>query len=189
MAECGHTFEFQPDTDDNCLVLQPQEALANGRSKSEHPGERIPLRERNNHPDLAEMFVKRESILKTTKDTDLDWLSVVYHESRGFELGTFDSSLLATTVKKQSINWDRIAHSYIEDIINMAHTFVCKVLKRISPTPKVFEGLLMVLMDALKFKYQCAIDKVKYLLTIERLCSPLTLNQHFNQALQKRYVI
>ena len=186
MANYGHTYEFQSETELKFAAVRSQQASGSSSHFDEYTKESIELRTCADHPDLTEMSFKQDTIIKNSKKSGLGWLSIVYDENRGFHLGTFNSELLAITIEIQTRKWEHISKGYIVDVVNMAHTFITKALRRISPTQKVFDGLMEALMDSLKFKYQQAIDKVSYLLMIERLCQPTTMNQFFSEALEKR---
>src|SRR6266480_858882 len=113
---------------------------------------------------LEELTAGPEPIDNRTSEDILTWLTKVYRRSRGFELGTFDSSLLATTMKTQSSNWEPIAIGYIQDVIVMAHEFISDLLNLICPYPRVRDGLMSALMDGLLAKYKGALEHVHFLL-------------------------
>ena len=105
--------------------------------------------------------------------------------SRGFELGTFDSSILATTMKVQTTKWAAIALGYISDIATIVHRFIDRVLQSICSEAQVKSELLSALMDGLTERYHKAIDQVRFLLDVERTGTPMTLNHYFNDTLEK----
>jgi hypothetical protein len=137
---------------------------------------------------LEEMVCGEETICSETRTNVVDWLTNVYKTSRGFELGTFDSSLLAMTMKTQSANWEPVALGYVKDVISMAHSFISDLLKLIGPDERAREGLMSILMDELSSKYKGALEHVRFLLHVERMGTPATLNHCFNDNLQKRLV-
>lgn len=89
-------------------------------------------------------------------------------------------------MKTQSSNWEPIALGYIKDVISMAHKFISDLLQLICPDLRVRDGLMSVLMDELSAKYQDALEHVHFLLHIERMGTPATLNHYFNDNLEKR---
>ncbi|KAB8238110.1 dynamin family protein [Aspergillus alliaceus] len=114
-----------------------------------------------------------------------EWLTHLYNGSRGFEIGTFNVSLLATIMKRQSVKWSNLAKGYISDVIAIVHKFIRKVLEIISINERVFNNLLSVVMDDLLERYQRAIAQVDFLLHVELNQAPRTLNHYFNENLQK----
>ena len=84
-----------------------------------------------NHIELDEATIENETISTQIHSNTLEWLATVYKTSRGFELGTFDNSLIAMTMKTQSSKWEGLALGYISDIVSMAHTFIIDLYARI----------------------------------------------------------
>lgn len=114
------------------------------------------------------------------------WLEGEYRRSRGFELGTFDASLLTIMWRKQSANWDRLTKGYINDIICLVHAFTMDLLSIICPDHRVRSGLTSVLIDPLLERYQQAIKYGDFVMKVERVGNPLTLNHYFADNLEKR---
>ena len=110
------------------------------------------------------------------------------HDACSITNNTFDSSLLAMTMKAQSSKWEEIALAYISDVVTMAHTFIVDLLRLVCPSLRVHEGLMSILMDDLMAKYKTAFDSAQLLLRLERMGTPITLNHYFNDNLEKRYV-
>jgi hypothetical protein len=54
------------------------------------------------------------------------WMDTVYRETRGFEIGTFNHTLLSALMKKQSAKWSTLAQGYTSDVIAMVHRFTRK---------------------------------------------------------------
>lgn len=115
------------------------------------------------------------------------WLREVYENSRGFELGTFDASLLPIVWKKQSANWDKFALGYISDIVSLVHDFTLKLLDSICREKRVLRELQSVLTDKLIDRYKRALDHTLFILAVERAGTPLTNNHYFAANLEKRY--
>ena len=116
----------------------------------------------------------------------VDWLRAVLEDSRGFGLGTSDPSVLAITMKKQSVKWTSLAKGYISDGIVIAHTFICELLELLCPNERVRAGLSSTLADSLLDKYGKAQDFVDFLLTVERSGPPMTSNHYFNDNIRKQ---
>lgn len=118
----------------------------------------------------------------------MGWLKKEYEESRGFELGTFDASLLGVTMKQQASDWRNLALGYISDIIVLVHNFVLQVLKHLTPNHRVFDGIKSRLIDDMIDRYQKAISHTEFLLSVELDGTPATYNHYFNETLEKWYV-
>ena len=115
----------------------------------------------------------------------MPWLMEVYKASQGFELGTFDPALLSTLWKEQSANWDELTMGYIEDIVSLVHHFTVELLSKICQDQCTRDGLHCVLLDKLIDRYRKGIDHARFVLTVERLGTPLTHNHYFADNLEK----
>jgi hypothetical protein len=148
----------------------------------------VNVREAENHPDLEDILFDPIQLNAPDYSGVLDWLKEVYNDSRGFGLGMSDPSLLAITMRKQSVNWTGLAFGYISDIVTMAHTFICDLLKILCPDERVRAGLSSGLAENLLAKYKKAFSFVEFLLEVERSGTPTTLNHYFNDNLEHWYV-
>lgn len=191
----GHTFCFSTarpsdgmggDVESSVAVLG--EALQYDKKGSIRPDDAVNLRTTENHPDLEEILYHQVLLDAPNDSCILTWLKEVYKNSRGFGLGMSDPSLLAITMRKQSVNWTGLAFGYISDIVTMAHTFICESLKFVCPDERVRAGLSSRLAESLLGKYKKAYSFVKFLLDVERSGTPATLNHYFNDNLEKWYV-
>jgi hypothetical protein len=187
MAAKGHVFDFGSDHQGNTpeesdLDMEALEHLSIGDADA------VNIRTEPDHPDIEDLTQKSILLPKPLHGNILGWLKKVYRQSRGFELGTFDASLLAVTLKRQSMKWRELALGYISDIITMVHTFVKDLLRHITPNENVRMGIESLLMDELTNKYQTAMTHVKFLLDVELDGTPATLNRYFNDTLERWYV-
>jgi hypothetical protein len=182
-VEChGHSYKFSTTSTWEIKLEAPESEEDKGQ-----PEKNIVLRLQDDFDGLDELTAGADSIANESASDIMLWLTKVYKTSRGFELGTFDSSLLAMTMKTQSSNWEAIALGYIKDVISMAHKFIQVLLGLVCPDRRVQDGLHSVLMDELFAKYREALNHVRFLLNVERYGTPATLNRYFNDNLQKRY--
>lgn len=106
-------------------------------------------------------------------------------ESRGFEIGTFNSAILSSVLKKQSTKWPSLAEGYICDIVSIVHIFTTKALNIACGDQRLGQNILSFLMDDLIEKYRQALSMTDFLLRIERDGTPMTLNHYLNSNLQK----
>ena len=148
----------------------------------------VELRVTTDHDELDGILFEKKKMKNTISRNTVGWLTAVYKNSRGFELGTFDSSLLAITMKTQSSKWEELAFGYISDIVSMAHSFITDLLRLTCPNPRIRSGLMSVLIEKLMTKYEAAFDHTHFLLYTERMGTPSTLDHYFNDNLEKRSV-
>jgi hypothetical protein len=92
-------------------------------------------------------------------------------------------------MKAQSENWEAIALGHTKDVVSMAHDFILKLLELICHNDRVRDALTAILMDKVSQRYKKAIEHTKFLLYVERMGTPATLNHYFNENLEKWYVL
>lgn len=171
----GHSYIFgksasAPGDDEKGLYREP----SNGFS----------TRTTNDPSELAEILHPSRPALHNTGDI-LVWLRNTYNQCRGFELGTFEPSMLAAILKQQSSNWTTISLGFVSDVIVLVHYCICTALEHVVTDKVVRTRLFNVLLDGLVKRYKPAIDHTHFLLSVERDSIPLTTNHYFNDNLQK----
>lgn len=176
----GHAYTF--GATENKGNVMPQPPFPEGKE------ELVILRSTVDQPDLMELPAQEGKTSIKIGTNILNWLTGVYKQSRGFELGTFDSSILAETMKMQSCRWEAIATCYMLDVISMTHVFIKDLLNLVCPDRHTREGIISILMDPLMAKYRNALDHANFLLHVERKGTPTTMNHYFNDNLEKRQV-
>lgn len=193
----GHAMPFHKDMDakENHPTPSPFAfGMKDIAPKSTNPMLKVPtntidvkiVRYEKNHADLEDIMHENLQILPPKIFGIKAWLESVYRNSRGFELGTFDASLLPIIWKKQSANWEALALGYVDDIVSLVHSFTVNLLAKICKDPRARQGLHAVLLDHLIERYKKSIDHTKFLLNIERSGTPMTMNHYFADNLQKR---
>ncbi|KAB8263271.1 P-loop containing nucleoside triphosphate hydrolase protein [Aspergillus pseudonomiae] len=179
----GHEYNFKtngkrnPDSSDADSTTAP----------SDEPGDQneVQTRKTDSMSELDDV-VTEQTYESSPSDSDIyEWLNQLYQSSRGFEIGTFNASLLPTIMKKQSAKWANFAKGYISDVITIVHQFIVKVLETICVDKRVFNNLCSIMIDNLLDKYQRALAQVDFLLHVERNQAPKTLNHYFNENLQR----
>ena len=150
----------------------------------------VPEPEQSRHRDtsydeLKGILVESVSVAEPNSKPIIPWLTEVYKNSRGFELGTFDASLLTIVWKKQSLNWDALALGYVSDIVDIVHTFTMHLLALLCSDTRVLRGVTQVLHDDLQERYRKAMDHARFLLKVERDGTPMTTNHYFAENLEK----
>ncbi|KAK4500881.1 hypothetical protein PRZ48_009073 [Zasmidium cellare] len=181
MIYWGHKYQFHNTDDDQEMTEQYKAARS--------PGKELKVRKRVNHHDgLDNLLCNLETISSkdSGKSTD-EWLHQLHGENRGFELGTFDPIILASAMRKQTANWEKISSGFISDIIVMIHGFIKMAISNLCQNERLEAELCNVVFDEAMTRYKKAIDQLKFILTVELDGTPLTQNPHFMTRLDKRY--
>ena len=194
VEKMGHTYEFHTELqqlESECISpprvinVNDESDKSSGDESDDSYDPSLYVRTSLDCSELSDILYDNERICKPDNDGILSWLTEVYKNSRGFELGTFDASILAITMKKQSSNWDPIALGYVSDMVVITHRYITVLLESICPDGRVRSTLLSTLMDGLLERYHKAFDQVNFILQVERSETPLTLNHYFNENLEK----
>lgn len=135
--------------------------------------------------ELADILHPQQDVPHSIQDAILPWLLTVYNGNRGFELGTFNATILATAMKKQSTKWSDISLAYVSDVIVLVDQFIKTALQSVCPDADIRRALSSIMTDTLIGRYQKAIDHAVFLLQIEDGGTPMTLNHYLNENLQK----
>lgn len=187
MACYGHEYCFQELTDDSAAKTSTATNKRGNKSSTDTEGEH-PCRTLPDNPALQEITeVQISDSVQNPRSGVHDWIEEEYKESRGFEIGVFNHTLLSTLMKKQTAKWPMLSLGYISDIVTMVHTFIENVLDAICVDKKIAQNILALLMDDLSGRYRDAIQQIEFLLRIERQGTPMTLNHYLNDNLEKWY--
>lgn len=84
------------------------------------------------HADLDDLSQLTGKAVRPKSQNIIQWLEDLYKGSRGFELGTFDASIIPIIWKKQSANWEEIALGYTSDVVSVVHGFIVGLLRACS---------------------------------------------------------
>ncbi|KAK2742471.1 hypothetical protein FQN57_005362 [Myotisia sp. PD_48] len=182
MAKLGHDFDFSSEIDDGLVKADSSQVLVEEFHNMKLDDGSI--RTEPDHEDIEDLVYSNLS-LDLPRSEILCWLRTMYVESRGFELGTFRSSILGVAMKRQSQKWPSIAMGYISDMLIAVHGMIKELLKFVIPNSSTRAAIEALLSDHLRNSYQAAIDKVEFLLKVEREGSPATHNQYFKATLEK----
>lgn len=129
----GHTYAFVSHTHDddsedqrNRSVASPANSVCSDADKfeSEEECKSIPSRKINSCSDIEDILHDCVPIQDSQTQGTLAWIEKIYRESRGFEIGTFNSTILSSVLKRQSAKWPSFAEGYICDVICVVHTFI-----------------------------------------------------------------
>ncbi|KAJ5186301.1 hypothetical protein N7449_011065 [Penicillium cf. viridicatum] len=191
IAHCGHTYTFRSKPEETDNSVDDREGRRSNPTDTENPQNIMQSRKSwdstrgTSVEDLDDILHISEPVEPSIKSGILPWIETVYSNSRGFEIGTFNHTLLSTLMKKQSIKWSVLAWGYISDIIGVVHEFIRKALEIVSKDTQMSSKIMSLLMDDLVEKYKHAMSTVEFLLIVEREGTPITLNHYFNDNLQK----
>ncbi|KAK0618698.1 putative dynamin-related protein 4A [Lasiodiplodia hormozganensis] len=197
-ATHGHTYRFKDFWDDDekeadavsCFTQDDDDIdstnhIENGCNGADGQLKNIFTRHFEDAGDLVDILHPTKAIVQPKARGILDWITDLYEDSRGFELGQFDPSLLATLLKAQTKNWQGLALGYTSDVVALTHTFIQTLLEYICPGPGTYQNLNSMIMDHLMDRYQKALNEVEFILVVERFGTPATQNHYFNENLQQ----
>ncbi len=138
------------------------------------------------YPELSDLLdVPIYDIPSPQKGDILEWIEQEYRKARGCGLESIGPAVLPALWQQQSKNWEDITLRYAKDIIFYVHNFICKLPNRFCPDERTRTSLFSILMDPLLERYQKAIAHVEFIVKVERIGTPLTLNHYYNDNLQK----
>lgn len=206
MRSTGHTLEFDsPNANPTNTISNhtvPLGSIAENKNppatssedgapsvqkqKSDKKG--IATRTNKTPPEIEDLLADNTHIARPKSHRIIERLQETYRASRGFEIGTFQPSILSDTMKKQSRNWEPIALGYVSDVISLVHTFIGKLLDVVCTDQHVCTALKDAMYDQLVEKYNAAINHVEFLLQVERNEVPMTEDKGFYDSLNGKYV-
>jgi hypothetical protein len=175
MARYGESYSFGSTDGDSAAA-----------SVDSHDAKTFAIRKEDNPEDLVGILHPQESLACPLHGATKDWLLQVFKGNQGFELGTFNASILATVMKKQSSKWEDISMGFVSDTIVLVHRFITSALQSICDDRSVRDALAGKLADELARRYQNAMACAGFLLKVERSDTPMTMNHYFNDNLQRR---
>ncbi|KAH7049446.1 dynamin GTPase [Macrophomina phaseolina] len=115
----------------------------------------------------------------------LEWIGQIFGDARGFELGSYDPSLLASTFKYQSMRWENLVLGYLSDIVVITQRFIMDCLEMVCREDTIRARLSSTLLDKLLPLYVRAFTHAEFLLEVERSALPATMNHYLNDNLAK----
>jgi hypothetical protein len=180
MHHHGQTYSFTLQDDSDSGATQQNYTGTNTQ--------RLTVRKVDPNETMGGLLHSQES-LPLPKKTGIDlWLDKIHQDNRGFELGTSNTTILATAMKDQCSKWNGISLGMVSDVIVIIQKFIDSALASLCKDRTVRDALQSRLSDELVKRYQKAIDSTKLILDIENSDTPMTMNRYFAELLQKRYV-
>lgn len=144
----GHTMHFSksttrdgnettPEPPDDTVVESPADADQAATVDTSYSTSETGEPEDTKFPELSDVTQGPWRCPAPQPDNIFDWIESAYRTSRGFELGTFDPSLLPIVFQEQSKKWDGLALAYISDVIRVVHSFTNDLLSALCPDRRV----------------------------------------------------
>ena len=197
VSKLGHTMKFSQDessenehtlegSDNDSAEASFEEAYNDDVEGLDEQSPRV-HHVRTTEPDLRLddiLHEDREISAPKTKGI-MTWLEKEYKLCRGFELGTFDASILPIIWKKQTANWDDLALGYVSDIVALVHNFIDLLIATICGDQRVHSALMSILTDGLIECYKKSLKQANFILQVERIGILLTANDYFADNLEK----
>ena len=87
-------------------------------------------------------------------------------------------------MKKQTTKWTDLALGYASDVVAITHNFISRLLALTCIDERVTREISATLMDGLVGRYVTALNQVRFILRVERVGMPMTLNHYFNDNLE-----
>lgn len=146
----------------------------------------VECRRENDIDELVDILWPQKTLPSPKRGDITKWLGQIYQGNRGFELGTFNPTILATAMKKQSTKWTDMSLGFVSDIIVQVHGFITAALEAICADGAVRNAILSALSEGLITRYKQAMAHTRFLLDVESNGTPNTTNHYFNDNLQIR---
>ncbi len=137
------------------------------------------------YPELINVVPTISTSPPPPSEEIMEWIEREYKSSRGFELGTFNPSILPTLFQELSAKWEDLAGMYVSKVVASIHRFCNILLARLCTEERVMTSLWSLLMDQLLQRYRRMVEHVQFLLQTERSGTLLTTNHYFSENLDK----
>lgn len=184
----GQLFADEMDTFGHDLEFDEESNTTQVANASEKQGNSpITTRHIDAHPDIEDMLPETAEMSRPQASGMIEWLTSVYNDHKGFELGTLPSSLLSTTMRHQASRWEVLASGYVSDIITLVYRFMNKLIDFIIlGNAKVCEAIKDLLSDHFRETYEAAAQHTAFLLKQELEGVPATYSKRFDNGLSLR---
>lgn len=136
-------------------------------------------------PDLDGVLLDATQVITPFRLTDLGWLEQIYKNSRGWDVGALDSSMIQAAWRRQSCKWKEITLGYICDLIQIVHRYIIRLISGLCHDQTVQRRLLTFILDPLLNGYKRSIAHTEFCLKIESSTPQFTANHYFANELQK----
>lgn len=177
-VELSEEVETPVDCDDKAglMVNELRELLEKARVDDVTPEELS---------ELADIITPEKISVPVPCNDFSKWISGVYLQSRGLDLGTFNANFLTTAFAEQSRKWADMTKIYMSRIIITLHRYIAAALRSVCSEEQVRSKLWAAMIESLVERYKKAMDQARLLVEVEQRKQPYTLNKQFAQALSK----
>ena len=136
-------------------------------------------------PSDAVRIVSASESLFAPWTTTKKWLEVLWPDSRGYELGTFQSQIVTAILQKQAEKWNILAMGYARDIICAVHHFILPVLREMVPLERARIAIASLLIESLQELCRGALEHTRFVRHVELGYVAATHNHYFNDELKR----
>lgn len=170
MATYGATYAFKTKTPEGRKDMSPiipeNEENIDMVDVSLERDPIFDIREIDDHENLVDVVPPVQSLPLPHSSSIHALLQQVFQGNRSFELGTFNPSILGTTMNIQCPKrWD-VSLDFLGDVITLIHRFVETALNATRSDRAVRECLGRKLLEQFLACYQTAIARSKFLLKV-----------------------
>jgi hypothetical protein len=137
------------------------------------------------YPELLGIMAQTEKMKAPARDGIIEWITDNYKRSKGFEIGTINTSLMPSLFAEQSRAWGFHAETHVTKVIRKIHHFIYKVLQYCCKDDALCERLWHKLLQPLLPSYEKALQQASFLVDIERHGNLLTMNHYFADNVNK----
>ncbi|KAH8722703.1 dynamin GTPase [Phaeosphaeriaceae sp. PMI808] len=187
LEKFGHRYQFQKG-DDIAEELPPSSPINLEDENSQRKRRKLDCnrtRRIETAIELDEILSEKDEVPSPSSLHIFRWLETMYSKSRGFELGTFSSSILTAAMRQQSSNWKAISSGYTSDAVALVHNFITTLLHSLTADEQLSERLINLLLDGSLMRYKKSLVHAEFILNVELSAVPMTLNHYFNENLEK----
>ena len=165
----------------------PVNSQASGHDTDSRSVTQTPISEKESlqYPELRSIMAQTEKVPETTDGDIMEWITDKYNRSKGFEIGTTNSSLMPSLFAEQSRAWGFYAHRHVTKVICSIHRFNHKVLQHCCNDEILCEKLWEKIAQHLLSSYKQALQQVSFLVKVERHGNLMTTNHYFAENVRK----
>ncbi|KAK1757179.1 putative dynamin family protein [Echria macrotheca] len=178
----GHQIEFESDTKPTLSDQEDEEdgSVSVRREDLYDSPLSIPI---ELEEDLDGILIEPFDCPDPQNGSLLNRIQVMYKENRGYELGTFGSSMIPAAFRLQATKWEKMALAHVSNAILVVHHFINAMIAEACPDETVRYALWQAILEELGKRYQRAMDHVRFLLDVELNGKSVTCVPNFETAL------
>ena len=179
--------------DENGSLEREDEASEDGSKEgTKTPARSENLTDVNEHtsilefPELKQLVDKQTGWPKKEQEAVMTWITRMYQDWKGFEIGTTNPSLLPALFNEQTRSWLFYTVQHVLNVIADIHRFVHLLLTVVCQDEGVTRRIWKTLTPDLCRTYSRGLEHAEFLVEVERNGNPMTLNHYFAENLKKR---